>query len=299
MNLPGYSCCGSSAPHEAFQLARQALQPQAPALGATAKLTSPAGIGLPRCISPRPERRRYESAAGLSRRPQLPQRVGSWPINARQGTEPSTDPYRVLDPQRDLAEQVARQQGLEMLDQLVTERGGLEGTAFSEDSGGLSQGEFELFFQQIRRFLTAQEQLDLYKRWQRSGSSDAAFLQVMALTAAGFSRRKPERLDEARQQLSQLTIVGLDLLPLQGCLDLLLGDVDRAQNRMLSADNDLQWLLKHPGDDLAARCDYCGAWLKRMLPGFAMWMRKVISSQFADRDVQAFVERLERTKAVS
>ena len=296
----------ASAPHEAFQLARQALQPpQAPALGSNreADLALLAALACRDASRQDQESRRYESAAGLlTEGMQLLQRVGKL-ADQRQAMEQELQqltPYRVLDLlSRDLAEQVARQQGLEMLDQLVTERGGLEGTAFSEDSGGLSQGEFELFFQQIRRFLTAQEQLDLYKRWQRSGSSDAAFLQVMALTAAGFSRRKPERLDEARQQLSQLTIDGLDLLPLQGCLDLLLGDVDRAQNRMLaSADNDLQqWLLKHPGDDLAALCDYCRAWLKRdVLPGFRDVDAEAVDLEawFADRDVQAFVERLER-----
>ncbi|EAU74429.1 IMS domain-containing protein [Synechococcus sp. RS9916] len=296
----------ASAPHEAFQLARQALQPpQAPALGSNreADLALLAALACRDASRQDQESRRYESAAGLlTEGMQLLQRVGKL-ADQRQAMEQELQqlsPYRVLDLlSRDLAEQVARQQGLEMLDQLVTERGGLEGTAFSEDSGGLSQGEFELFFQQIRRFLTAQEQLDLYKRWQRSGSSDAAFLQVMALTAAGFSRRKPERLDEARQQLSQLTIDGLDLLPLQGCLDLLLGDVDRAQNRMLaSADNDLQqWLLKHPGDDLAALCDYCKAWLKRdVLPGFRDVDAEAVDLEawFADRDVQAFVERLER-----
>lgn len=296
----------ASAPHEAFQLARQALQPpQAPALGSNreADLALLAALACRDASRQDQEGRRYESAAGLlTEGMQLLQRVGKL-ADQRQAMEQELQqlaPYRVLDLlSRDLAEQVARQQGLEMLDQLVTERGGLEGTAFSEDSCGLSQGEFELFFQQIRRFLTAQEQLDLFNRWQRNGSSDAAFLQVMALTAAGFSRRKPERLEEARQQLSQLTIDGLDLLPLQGCLDLLLGDVDRAQNRVLaSADNDLQqWLLKHPGDDLAALCDYCRAWLKRdVLPGFRDVDAEAVDLEawFADRDVQAFVERLER-----
>ena len=296
----------ANAPHEAFQLARQALQPpQAPALGSNreADLALLAALACRDASRQDQESRRYESAAGLlAGGLQLLQRLGKLP-DQREEMEQELQqlgPYRILDLlSRDLADEVSRQQGLQILDQLVTQRGGLEGSTFSVETSLLSQGEFELFFQQIRRFLTAQEQLDLYQRWQRSGSTDAAFLQVMALTAAGFSRRKPERLDEARKQLNTLEIEGLDLRPLQGCLDLLLGDVDRAQTRVLACpDGDLQqWLLKHPGDDLAALCDYCRAWLRRdVLPGFRDVDAEAVDLEawFADRDVQAFVERLER-----
>ena len=50
----------------------------------------------------------------------------------------------------------------------------------------------------------------------------------MSLVAAGFSQRKPERIKDARGKLQALVLVGLDLNPLLGCMDLLLGDVDRA-----------------------------------------------------------------------
>ncbi|RZO14416.1 MAG: molecular chaperone DnaJ, partial [Synechococcus sp. MED-G135] len=296
----------ASSPHEAFQLARQALQPpQAPALGSNreADLALLAALACRDASRQDQESRRYESAAGLlTDGLQLLQRVGKLP-DQRQEIEQDLlqlTPYRILDLlSRDLAEEVSRQQGLQLLDELVNERGGLEGTTLNNDSHSLSQGEFELFFQQIRRFLTVQEQLDLYQRWQRGGSSDAAFLEVMALSAAGFSRRKPERLEEARQRLQSLEVDGLDMRPLQGCLDLLLGDVDRAQTHVLaSSDSDLQqWLLKHPGDDLAALCDYCRAWLRRdVLPGFRDVDAEAVDLEawFADRDVQAFVERLER-----
>ncbi|WP_244282450.1 ARC6/PARC6 family protein [Synechococcus sp. UW140] len=296
----------ASSPHEAFQLARQALQPpQAPALGSNreADLALLAALACRDASRQDQESRRYESAAGLlTDGLQLLQRVGKLP-DQRQEIEQDLlqlTPYRILDLlSRDLAEEVSRQQGLQLLDELVNERGGLEGSTLTNDSHSLSQGEFELFFQQIRRFLTVQEQLDLYQRWQRGGSSDAAFLEVMALSAAGFSRRKPERLEEARQRLQCLKLDGLDMRPLQGCLDLLLGDVDRAQTQVLaSSDSDLQqWLLKHPGDDLAALCDYCRAWLRRdVLPGFRDVDAEAVDLEawFADRDVQAFVERLER-----
>ena len=81
-------------------------------------------------------------------------------------------------------------------------------------SYGLDQSEFELFFKQIRKFLTVQEQIDLFVRWKQAGSLDAGFLSVISLTAAGFSWRKPERLVEARKQLGKLNIKGFDPMPM-------------------------------------------------------------------------------------
>ena len=171
-------------------------------------------------------------------------------------------------------------------------------------TAGMDQGSFELFFQQIRRFLTVQEQVDLYGRWERFGSSDASFLSVMALVAAGFSQRKPERIQDARGKLQALVLVGLDLNPLLGCMDLLLGDVDRALEHVhASPDADLQeWLANHPSDDLAALFDYCRSWLGRdVLPGYRDVDAQVVDLEawFADRDVQAYVERLERKEGRS
>jgi hypothetical protein len=205
---------------------------------------------------------------------------------------------------RDLAEQTARQEGLVMLETFVQNRGGLEGGAAELTTAGMDQGSFELFFQQIRRFLTVQEQVDLYGRWERFGSSDASFLSVMALAAAGFSQRKPERIQDARGKLQALVLVGLDLNPLLGCMDLLLGDVDRALEHVhASPDADLQeWLANHPSDDLAALFDYCRSWLGRdVLPGYRDVDAQVVDLEawFADRDVQAYVERLERQEGRS
>jgi len=298
------------APHEAFQLARQALQPpQAPALGSgrESDLALVASLACLAAADQDQEQRRYESAAGLlGEGLQLLQRVGKLPEQRRlleQQLE-QLKPYRILDLlSRDLSEQTARRDGLQLLDQLVSARGGLEGRD-SDDvdhpvAAGFGQGEFELFFQQIRRFLTVQEQVDLYERWQGLGSADAAFLGVLALTAAGFSRRKPERLDDARQRLRALPLEGLDSRPLLACLDLLLGDVDHAQAHIKASDDPelQQWLRRHPGDDLAALCDYCRSWLGRdVLPGYRDVDADAVDLEawFADRDVQSFVERLER-----
>ncbi len=299
------------APHETFQLTRQVLQPpQAPALGSgrESDLALLAALSCRDAARQDQDQRRYESAAGLlTEGLQLLQRMGKLPDH-RQRLQTDLEqltPYRILDLlSRDLAEQTARQEGLVMLETFVQDRGGLEGGAAELTTAGMDQGSFELFFQQIRRFLTVQEQIDLYGRWERFGSSDASFLSVMALAAAGFSQRKPERIQDARGKLQALVLVGLDLNPLLGCMDLLLGDVDRALEHVhASPDADLQeWLANHPSDDLAALFDYCRSWLGRdVLPGYRDVDAQVVDLEawFADRDVQAYVERLERKEGRS
>ena len=302
------------APHETFQMARQALQPpQAPALGSgrESDLSLLAALACRDAAFQDSEQRRYESAANLLQEGlQLLQRMGKLP-DQRQALESELRqlrPYRILDLlSRDLAEQSARREGLVMLEAFILERGGLEGApadaeASDEVAGAMDQGAFELFFQQIRRFLTVQEQVDLFGHLQEAGSIDAAFLGVMALAAAGFSQRKPERVQDARTKLEALVLDGFDTKPLLGCLDLLLGDVDRAERRFsTSADPALKaWMDDHPGDVLAALCDYCRTWLGRdVLPGYRDMDADAVDLEtwFADRDVQAYVESLERKQA--
>ena len=292
---------------EAFQLARQGLQPpQAPALGSgrEADLTLLAALACRDAALEEQEQRRYESAAQvLIEGIQLQQRMGKLPDQQRrlENDLQGLTPFRILDLlSRDLGDQASHQQGLTLLDELVVARGGLEAADVDDDQpGSLSQEDFESFFHQIRRFLTVQEQIDLFSRWFEVGAADAGFLTVLALTAAGFSRRKPEFLEQARERMQTLANADLDPMPLLGCLDLLLGNVKDADRHFaVLRDPDLQaWFLNHPGDRLAAQCEYCRAWLERdVLPGY----RDVdasgadLDAWFADRDVQGFVDRLDR-----
>jgi hypothetical protein len=294
---------------EAFQMASHGLQPpQAPALGSgrEADLTLLAALACRDAAVEEQGQRRYESAAQLLVEGiQLQQRMGKLPDQQRL-LERDLDallPFRVLDLiSRDLGDQASHQQGLTLLDQLVSHRGGLDGTDFvtsSETAGSMSQEDFESFFQQIRRFLTVQEQIDLFGRWSEEGEAEAGFLAVLALTAAGFSRRKPECLEQARGRLQLLPDSELDPMPLLGCLDLLLGNVREADHHFAAIrDADVQaWFVQHPGDSLAAQCEYCRAWLGRdVLPGYRDVDATAIDldAWFADRDVQNYVERLDR-----
>ena len=212
-------------------------------------------------------------------------------------------PFRILDLlSRDLSAVSDHGQGLALLDRLVRHRGGLEGRLVTDDPSAMTQADFESFFQQIRCFLTVQEQIDLFSRWQAEDSAEAGLLGVLALTAAGFSRRKPELIEQARDQVGRLSAADLDPMPWLGCLDLLLGNVAEASIhfRAIQDPELVRWFAEHPGDDLAAQCEYCRAWLERdVLPGY----RDVeaagvdLDSWFADRDVQAYVDRLDRQRA--
>ncbi|MEB3247619.1 MAG: IMS domain-containing protein [Synechococcus sp.] len=300
----------AGAAHEAFHLARQGLQPpQAPALGSgrEADLTLLGALACRDAAREEQQQRRFESAAQMLRDGiELQQRMGKLPDQLALLEQDLVDllPYRILDLlSRDLGEFDAHQQGITLLIQLVKDRGGLDpDTVFDAKPGSLSQADFESFFQQIRRFLTVQEQVDLFHGWHADGSLEAGCLAVLALTAAGFTRRKPEALEQARDQLRQLAPSDLDPMPLLGCLDLLLGNVAEAALHFSAIQDPelLRWLEEHPGDHLAAQCEYCRVWLERdVLPGY----RDVeaagvdLDAWFADRDVQAYVDRLDRQAA--
>ncbi len=298
----------ADAAFEAFKLAVHRLQPpQSPALGSgrEADLTLIAAIACNSAALQEQESRHYEAAAALLQEGvQLLQRMGKLPDQRFQLEENLQEllPYRILDLlSRDLGDQSFHQEGLRLLDRFVNKRGGIEGKSSAKFTGGLDQSEFELFFKQIRQFLTVQEQIDIFGRWKQGGSGDAGFLRVIALTAAGFSWRKPERLQEARKLLGRLNIKGLDPLPLLGCLDLLLAEVDLSEERFKkSTDPGLRdWFENYPGDYLAAACEYCRDWLsKDVLPGYRDLDPESIDLEawFADRDVQAFVERQDKRR---
>ena len=183
--------------------------------------------------------RRYASGADLLQEGiQLLQRMGKL-VEERKTLESDLEillPYRILDLiSREKEDEKSHQEGLMLLEDFVNKRGGLEGKRNSEKIAGLNQNDFELFFLQIRRFITAKDQAKLYVNWYRRGSEDAGFLAAFSLIASGFSYKKPELLQEARKYLRNINIVGFDALALIGCLDLLLGDAKQAESRFRSS----------------------------------------------------------------
>lgn len=288
-------------PQEAFELACRCLQPpQAPALGSSreADLSLLAGLS---CLAAAEEcrgQRHFEAASRLLQQGlQLLQRMGQVPeLRQRMGRElERLTPYLVLDlVSRDLSAEDKRSEGLALLEQLVQRRGGLEG----DGDPSFSREDFQSFIKQIRLFLTAQEQVDLFRRWGDAGSEAADFLASIALTASGFARRKPESIAAARGRLLASGRSGIE--PLLANLDLLLGQVDaalalfdRGASRELKA-----WAARQSDDPLAQLCAYCRDWLSRdVLPCYRdIDADADLESYFGDRDVLSWVEREDRRR---
>ena len=300
----------SNASFQAFKLAKKALQPpQTPALGSgrESDLTLIAALACRDASIEEQACRRYASGADLLQEGiQLLQRMGKL-VEERKTLESDLEtllPYRILDLlSRDKEDEKSHQEGLMLLEDFVNKRGGLEGKRNSEKIAGLNQNDFELFFLQIRKFLTAKEQSKIYVNWYRRGSEDAGFLAAFALIAYGFSSRKPELLQEARKYLRNININGFDPMPLIGCLDLLLGDVTQAESRFRSSTDEKlkDWLDNYPGETLGALCDYCRNWLKKdVLVGFSDVEIQAVNLDdwFASQEVQVYVEQLEAKGAL-
>ncbi len=296
----------SGSPKETFKITKKALQPpQTPALGSSreADLTLLAALTARDSAIQEQQLRSYSNAADfLHEGIQLLQRMGKLGDKRKELEEDLVAllPYRILDLlSRDLNDQDSHKKGLSMLENLIIKRGGLEGNNKSEYKDYLNQKEFEAFFQQIKPFLTVQEQIDLFLELQKRGSLEAGFLAFLSLTAIGFSRRKPEKLFEARRILKKLNLSGLDSMPIIGCLDLLLADIDQATARFSSSpdENLRDWLNNYPGNKLEAICIFCKNWLENdVLVGYRDIDSKEVDldSWFEDREIQEFIEKLEK-----
>ena len=132
---------------------------------------------------------------------------------------------------------------------------------------------------------------------QKRGSTEAGFLAFLALTAEGYVNKKPENLFEALKIIKNINLPELDKMPLIGCLDLLLADIESAENRfLLSSDENLkEWFNLYEGETLDAICLYCKNWLENeVLKGYRdIRVDDVdLDSWFEDSEIPEFIEKL-------
>jgi len=296
----------SGSPKEAFKLTRKALQPpQAPALGSSreADLTLLAALSSRDAAIKEKDQRCYSNSADfLQEGIQILQRMGKLG-ELRKNLEDDLSallPYRILDLlSRDLIDVETHKKGLSMLLNFINKRGGLEGKNNYENEQILDQRNFEVFFQQVKSFLTVNEQIDLFLNLQKKGSTEAAFLAFLALTAEGYAKKKPENLFEALKIIKNINLPELDKMPLIGCLDLLLAKIESAENSFLqSSDENLkEWLNLYEGEKLDAICLYCKNWLENeVLKGYRdIRIDEVdLDSWFEDSEIQEFIEKFEK-----
>ncbi len=207
-------------------------------------------------------------------------------------------PYRILEllalPIGNAAE---RRQGLSLLEDMLQDRGGIDGTG--DDQSGLNVDDFLRFIQQLRDYLTAEEQQVLFEREARRPSAVATYLAVYALIARGFAQRQPALIRRAKLMLIRLG-ARQDVHLEQAVCALLLGQTEEASRALeLSHEYDsLAFIREHSQgapDLLPGLCLYGESWLQNeVFPHFRdlAHQQASLKEYFADEQVQAYLEEL-------
>jgi hypothetical protein len=207
-------------------------------------------------------------------------------------------PYRILEllalPQEKTAE---RSQGLELLQNLLEDRGGIDGT--NNDDSGLNIDDFLRFIQQLRTHLTVAEQHKLFEAQSKRNSAVATYLAVYALIARGFAQRQPALIRQARQMLMRLG-KRQDVHLEQSLCALLLGQTEEATRVLeLSQEYEALAFIREKSQDspdlLPGLCLYAEQWLQHeVFPHFRDLANQqaFLKDYFANQQVQAYLEAL-------
>ncbi|MGB3237660.1 MAG: IMS domain-containing protein [Geitlerinemataceae cyanobacterium] len=207
-------------------------------------------------------------------------------------------PYRILElVALPLEQNVERQQGLQLLRDMLQERGGIDGAG--DDRSGLDIDDFLRFVQQLRRYTTVAEQQLLFEREARRPSAVATYLCVYALIGRGFAERQPGLIQRAKLMLIQLGR-RQDVHLEQSICSLLLGQTETASRALeLSQEEDtLNFIREHSRESedlLPGLCLYAERWLQEeVFPHFRdlATVRASLTVYFADEQVQAHLEAM-------
>ena len=214
-------------------------------------------------------------------------------------------PYRVLEllalPESQGAD---RQRGIQLLQSMLQERGGIDGTA--ADQSGLNVDDFLRFVQQLRSYLTVAEQQELFEAESRRPSAVATYLAVYALLARGFADREPGLVQRSKlllQRLGSRQDVHLE----QAVCTLLLGQTEAASRALEHSQEyeSIAFIREHSQgspDLLPGLCLYAERWLQEeVFPHFRDLTnrRAALKDYFADRQVQEYLERLPTDQEVA
>jgi ARC6-like, IMS domain/DnaJ domain len=207
-------------------------------------------------------------------------------------------PYRILElVALPLEQHAQRKQGLQLLIQMLEERGGIDGSG--NDQSGLNIDDFLRFVQQLRHHLIVAEQHKLFEAESKRPSAVATYLAVYALIARGFTQRQPALIRQAKQMLLHLG-KRQDVHLEQSLCALLLGQTLEATRSLeLSQEYEaLAFIREHSQsspDLLPGLCLYGERWLQNeVFPHFRDLTNQIASLKdyFADSNVQAYLEAL-------
>jgi hypothetical protein len=208
-------------------------------------------------------------------------------------------PYRILEllalPEPEYVRD--RRKGLNLLQDMLRERDGVDGAG--DDQSGLTMDDFLRFIQQLRSYLTAEEQQVLFEEEARRPSAVATYLAIYALIARGFAEHQPALIRRAKHLLSKLS-VRQDVHLEQSVCALLLGQTEEA-NRLLELSQEYEpiaFIREHSQgspDWLPGLCLYAERWVGgEVFPHFRDLSehRASLKDYFADDQVQSYLEEL-------
>jgi curved DNA-binding protein CbpA len=207
-------------------------------------------------------------------------------------------PYRILElTARYPSDSAERTRALKLLKEMLDRRKGIEGEG--KDFSGLDFDRFLCFIQQLRNYLTSQEQEKLFDTEAKRPSPIASYLAAYAAIALGFVFKQPQLIFKAQQMLQDLS-QRQNVYWERAICALLLGKTDLAlENLHKSPDRANIELIEQYSqgqpDWLPGLCLYGEKWLKEeVLTQFCdlTGNAATLKQYFADREVQDYLEGL-------
>jgi curved DNA-binding protein CbpA len=205
-------------------------------------------------------------------------------------------PYRILELLALGRDKVLeRRTGLQLLKEMLQARQGIDGKG--DDCSGLSVDNCLRFIQQIRVYLTAQEQQELFETEAERPSAVAKYLAVYALIARGFAHKQPALIVRAREFLKQLS-QRQDVYLEQAVCALLLGQTQEASQALEgSQEKETLVFIKQQSegapDLLPGLCAYGERWLQTEV--FSHFrdlatQKASLKDYFGDAEVEAYLD---------
>ena len=214
-------------------------------------------------------------------------------------------PYRILEllasPDNNTND---HRKGMSLLQEMLDARRGIDGSG--NDYSSLGIDDFLRFIQQLRSYMTVIEQQTLFEEEARRPSSVATYLAVYALIARGFSQRQPALIRRAKGLLVKLS-ARQDIYLEKAVCALLLGQTEEASAAIESSSEADQIAFIRQNSEgapdlLPGLCLYSERWMQEeVYPHFRDLMSQMVSLKdyFADEQVQAYLEELPNTSALS
>lgn len=207
-------------------------------------------------------------------------------------------PYRVLELlSQEKKPSLARQRGLNLLEEMLAARGGIDGQG--DDRSGLGVDNFLRFVQQLRVYLTQAEQEKIWEKEAERPSAVGNYLLVYALIARGFAQKQPAAIVAASDRLQQLQ-KHQDVSLERSICALLLGQTEQASTILEKSQEQeiLNYIKEQSGqspDLLPGLCRYSERWLQtEVFCHFSdlVDQKASLKEYFAEEEVQNYLEEL-------